>query len=359
MKAIRLALICVLIPSIGAAMLYANKKASSAIVDLGTLGGHESYAAAINNVGDVVGRSNTALGDSRAFLWRQGHMMELPMLPSADGGASAGVESDASDINNSGAIVGNCDTGVFEYNGNEREVYHAVSWTNGAANDLGVLPGYRCSTAQSVNDAGVIVGLSINESHGPRGYDYEEHLAVFTPGKTPHRLGSKLYARNIRGDVVDALRDSHATAIRFTTNKASRILADIKLPDYPVNLQINDSGQVVATVAKTVVPRWDGDAVSGSYVLAWLHGSLPTQLSSFPDYPNAYAYGINNMGEIVGKVTNRSNDHLSSRGVLWRGEGVMDLTETYANWSGWKIQNATGINDHGFIVGWGIRGLRL
>ena len=36
--------------------------------DLGTLGGTTSYAAAINNSGQVVGHAVTAAGDQHAFL---------------------------------------------------------------------------------------------------------------------------------------------------------------------------------------------------------------------------------------------------------------------------------------------------
>jgi probable HAF family extracellular repeat protein len=39
------------------------------MVDLGTLGGYSSYAAAVNDLGQVVGRSTTASGEVHATLW--------------------------------------------------------------------------------------------------------------------------------------------------------------------------------------------------------------------------------------------------------------------------------------------------
>src|SRR5512133_842170 len=49
--------------------------------DLGTLGGRSSAATAINEVGEVVGMSDTASGKQHAFLWQNGRMRDLGTLP--------------------------------------------------------------------------------------------------------------------------------------------------------------------------------------------------------------------------------------------------------------------------------------
>jgi probable HAF family extracellular repeat protein len=68
------------------------------ITNLGTLGGHHSYATAINDAGLVVGRSRTAANEFRAFIWREGVMTDL--------GTLGGHDSRAEDINDGGVIVG-------------------------------------------------------------------------------------------------------------------------------------------------------------------------------------------------------------------------------------------------------------
>jgi probable HAF family extracellular repeat protein len=45
--------------------------------DLGTLGGTYTSAAAVNNLGEVAGTSETADGTMRAFLWRRGELIAL------------------------------------------------------------------------------------------------------------------------------------------------------------------------------------------------------------------------------------------------------------------------------------------
>ncbi|WP_225845169.1 hypothetical protein [Streptomyces sp. HPF1205] len=46
-------------------------------IDLGTLGGTDAGAAAVNNLGEVAGTSETADGARRAFLWRSGELIAL------------------------------------------------------------------------------------------------------------------------------------------------------------------------------------------------------------------------------------------------------------------------------------------
>lgn len=71
-------------------------------IDLGTLGGPESRASAINELGQIVGESSPADSTQplphHATLWNAGTITDLGTL----GGSSSGTTG----INNSGQIVG-------------------------------------------------------------------------------------------------------------------------------------------------------------------------------------------------------------------------------------------------------------
>jgi probable HAF family extracellular repeat protein len=87
--------------SCGFLTYHAFRSTSGGLQDLGTLPGEEySYAAAINNHGDVVG--NSGIASFRAFLYRNGRMRDLTEL-AADPGW---VLQFATGINDAGQITG-------------------------------------------------------------------------------------------------------------------------------------------------------------------------------------------------------------------------------------------------------------
>jgi probable HAF family extracellular repeat protein len=71
---------------------------------LGTLGGNQSHAAALNDRGQVVGFSTDGNGHAHMFLWEAGSMIDpMDHLVSGDGW---GGRASALDINEAGQIVG-------------------------------------------------------------------------------------------------------------------------------------------------------------------------------------------------------------------------------------------------------------
>ena len=117
------------------------------VTDLGTLGGTDSCAHAINEQGQIVGESFLANAPHpHAFLWDNGAITDL--------GTLGGPGSAALDINNNGQIVG--------YSNVSGGVQHAFLWQDGQVIDLGAFGGYL-SVAYQINDNGLVVGYSTIE----------------------------------------------------------------------------------------------------------------------------------------------------------------------------------------------------
>jgi probable HAF family extracellular repeat protein len=131
--------------------LWTNGK----MIDLGTLGGTIGYSVWLNDRGQVVGGSNLA-GDlySHGFLWDRGLLRDL-RPPQKNGGNYSWVYW----INELGDVVGGATLSGDQLN-------DAILWRFGKPIDLGTIGQDVCSEATGMNDFGQIVGIS-NECSGP------------------------------------------------------------------------------------------------------------------------------------------------------------------------------------------------
>lgn len=128
--------------------------------DLGTLGGVISYAKDVNDVGHIVGSSQTA-GSSNyhAVRW-------TGAAPAIDLGTLGGANSHAYAINSAGVIVGSSQV-------QGSSAYHAALWNGTQAIDLNALldpvttsAGWILESARDINDDGWIVGDARNDALG-------------------------------------------------------------------------------------------------------------------------------------------------------------------------------------------------
>lgn len=132
--------------------------ASGGIIDLGTLGGANAQAQAINELGDVVGFSELPSGQNRATLWSGGAIHNLGTLAGA---------SFALSINDDGIVCG--------YFLDSRNQQRACVWIGGSMFDLNTLmgsggAGWRLLIATGVNEQGQIVGQGRNPAGRLRGF---------------------------------------------------------------------------------------------------------------------------------------------------------------------------------------------
>lgn len=128
---------------------------SGCVVAAGDLGGATSRAVAVNSSGIVVGTSDLAsAGRQHAFKrLTDGTIVDL-------GTVGDDVDSEASDINDAGTVVG---TSIAS-NGSRR----AVRWNAAGFASLVPTPGLTYTSATAIDSAGRIIGSS---SEGPFVYD--------------------------------------------------------------------------------------------------------------------------------------------------------------------------------------------
>src|ERR1700748_1865934 len=158
---------------------HTNQPVRYRLVDLGTLGGPNSYQpfgyaanflteASVSDGGTFVGWADTPTPDpfapncffncfvDHAFRWNEGVRTDLGTLPGRPGLSSA-----VTWISSNGFISG------FSQNGESDPflafpVLHGVVWLNGKITDLKTLKGGSESWANSVNDQGQVVGFANN-----------------------------------------------------------------------------------------------------------------------------------------------------------------------------------------------------
>jgi len=127
---------------------------NGAVVDLGTLGGIESYAYGINAAKQVVGSAQvgSSTGETHAFLYDQGAMKDL--------GTLGGSFSQAMAINKAGWVVGIASLA--------NAVRHAFVYHDGQMTDLGSLGPLPYNTiASDINTHRQIVGTAmVNPRYG-------------------------------------------------------------------------------------------------------------------------------------------------------------------------------------------------
>ncbi len=180
-------------------LLYANGSLS----DLGTFGGPNSFPRAINNPGQIVGSADNTNGESRAFLWQNGNLLDLNDLLPANSGW---VLTSAQFINDAGRIVG---TGTL--NGVDQTFILDLSSANHA-------PVANAGADRTV-ECGTQVTLDAGQSSDPDGdaLAFEWSSAGFTLGTNATLTGFFTLGTNVVTlKVTDACGEYSQAAVIVT-----------------------------------------------------------------------------------------------------------------------------------------------
>jgi len=180
-------------------VVQAQTTARYTVTDVGTLGGANSFAYAINNSGMITGGANTpgqnSLIAQTAFLWYGGFPINLGTL---GGPACPDCNSEGSAASANGSVAMISETASLDPNGedfcefgNHRQCLAAV-WRNGKLTALHPLPGGNNSAAFFVNNGGEAVGVSeIGKPDPTCATPFQVHLfeaVKWSPSGVPTRL---------------------------------------------------------------------------------------------------------------------------------------------------------------------------
>jgi probable HAF family extracellular repeat protein len=323
--------ITIILPTLAALIIWcgsARAATSYTLNDLGTLiGSNATQAWDINSIGQVVGRSyNTVSPAYTEFLWSNGSMQSLNITVTA--GSIPG-------INDNGQVVGD------GYNN------HAfLRNSDGSMRDLGTLTGGSSSSANGINNNGMVVGISDVLVSGA----IQRHAFAWTSADGMQDLGSlggvntMSSARRINdaGKVVGYYMGTDSKQHAFIWSQATGMQDLGVLGNGSMANGINNNGQVV------------GESNGGFGSFFWSESTGSINLKTFGANRRIYAYDINSSGQIVGYGSPAPGS--GDRAVLWNNydSAPVDLNTLYpdAMANGWILSEATGINDKGEITGW-------
>lgn len=322
--------------------LAQDQNVTYTITDLGTLGGVSSSAFGINNRGQVTGRAAIGTGESHAFLWQDGQIVDLGTLDAlafsegfainnhgqvagdsspggtqpfsgtlwANGeiialGSLGGGRSFGNGINNRGQVVGGSRTPAPEF------VNHAFLWEDGIMTDLGTLPGRPVSIARDINNRGEVVGNSGPFEGAPDHHAFLWEKGTMTDLGTLGGIFSRAYGINSRGQVVGVSTTAGEQLHAFVWKKGTMTDLGTLGGTCSVARHINSRGQIVG----------GADIPSGNSCGQILFGA---------DIPSGQEHAF-----------------------LWEDSVMTDLNTLIPENSGWVLWEARGINASGQIAGVG------
>ena len=242
-----------------------------------TLGGYNSAANAINSRGEVAGNAETATTDSTCppydpangqyqvlqqepVVWKDGHIEELPTF----GGDPDGI---AVAINDRGQVAGESG-GCSTFNvtsGYYLSPVHALLWDHGNVTNLGSLGGAFGNQAHGINNRGEVVGASDLAGDAVfHGFVWSQSTGMRDVIPLPGDTYSYALAINDAGEVVGLSIDSSFTYLRafIVMNGVPTDLNTLIPADSPLQLQtacgINFRGEITGLAVEKSTGQYRG-----------------------------------------------------------------------------------------------------
>lgn len=323
------------LPAVFAAVLLAAAPASAQsryqLIDLTALQGHDQgYASDINNDGTVVGWSSWYSSGwfRRGYTYHAGSFQQLGTLqPWYTDSLAFGVNSSGVAVGESGGAAGG----------------YAFRFEGGAMTGLGLHPSYNYSSAQVINDSGLIAGNVFTTT---------SHAAVYTGGSWQLLPGmggerSEVSGINNLGQIVGTADITYSSpapcrAFLYEDGQMHNLGTLPDLNRYSGANAINNLGQIVGWSAASS-NRTDSHAFL--YEAGQMH-----DLGVLPGGRRSQAFDINNLGTIVGSCVNASS---TGSAFIYENGTMLDLNTLIDPDAPLHLSVATGINDSGWIIGTG------
>ncbi len=267
--------------------------------------------ASINQSGEIAGTTSA----HQAALWSQQHgLQQIDLLPGFTSGEGVA-------LNSARQLIGI----AVDLKTNRRQGF--------TYKDSALLALSNGARPLAINNAGVIAGEARTSSNAMSGPVLWDNLVPVALGGC---CGGTAVAINQKGQVIGQTYDRQGNYHAFLKDKGGDLQLIGPASDFSSALLLNDAGDYLLQL-------FPGG-------LVFYHDGQPSHLTLAPKGPS-HPRAMNSCPVIVGSFGIFPDYY---RAFAWdTNHGFQDLNSLIPADSGWKLQEATSINEHGDIVGWG------